>query len=159
MLKRNNDRNNAFLHRRGVHNHLARVAPGYNHVVLDVGFVGRSQCGAIWQSNRPRRRPEQRRDLKSLVSDLHDYRSRLLGEFKRCVALTSFAVFGFALLLLGAPNSAHAQSANVNCSNPAALKGLLNPAFTWTLQAACSSLSTATGATTAVTTIDIAFLT
>ena len=93
------------------------------------------------------------------VSDLHDYRSRLLGEFKRCVALTSFAVFGFALLLLGAPNSAHAQSANVNCSNPAALKGLLNPAFTWTLQAACSSLSTATGATTAVTTIDIAFLT
>ena len=92
------------------------------------------------------------------VSDLRDYRFRLFGELKRWVAPTSFAVFGFALLLLGAPNSAQAQTANVNCSNPSALKGLLNPAFTWTLQAACSSLSTATGATTAVTTIDIAFL-
>jgi Autotransporter beta-domain len=93
------------------------------------------------------------------VGDPNDCCFGLLGDLKRRATPASFAVCGFAFLFLGVPNTAHAQSANVNCSNPSALAGLVSPKFTWTLQAACSSLSTATGATTAVTTIDIAFLT
>lgn len=72
-----------------------------------------------------------------------------------------WCAFAFAILTAGAvtvPASTGAYAQALNCSNLTSAAPIA-PTLRWTIAAGCSAVSTATGATTALTTMDIAFLT
>ena len=96
----------------------------------------------------------------SSISSLNrgELRARFVGKLRRRIAIGTIAICCLGAVPIGGSTAGQAQQ--VSCSNPsAATAGVVNPNLHWTPAAVCSAVSSAAAATSAVTTIDIAFLT
>jgi Autotransporter beta-domain len=84
-----------------------------------------------------------------------ELRPRFVSVMKRRIATAAIAICCLGAVVIGGSTAGQAQ--HLSCNNPSTAG--LGPGFTWTPAAVCSAVSSAVAATSAVTTIDIAFLT
>ena len=84
-----------------------------------------------------------------------ELRPQIVSALKRRAAIAAIAICCLGAVLIGGSTAGQAQ--NLSCSNPSTAN--LPNGFHWTPAAVCSAVSSAVAATSAVTTIDIAFLT
>jgi len=84
-----------------------------------------------------------------------ELRPRIASALKRRIAVAAIAICCLGAVVIGGSTVGQAQ--NLSCSNPSTAG--ISSVFKWTVAATCSAASSAVAATSAVTTIDIAFLT
>ena len=87
-----------------------------------------------------------------------ELRPRSASALSRRIAIAAIAICCLGAVLIGGSTAGQAQHLSLSCSNPSTA-GITNSNLFWSPAAVCSAVSGATAATSAVTTIDIAFLT